>query len=76
MTAVGSNSVRMPLAFDTGSAGITLNARAIFPNSMVNSSGFIFAGGGSSLSYNGIIVTALKGTRSYGGQRTDASSPC
>jgi hypothetical protein len=67
VTAVGSNTVKMPLAFDTGSAGITLNALPIFPSSMVGSSGFIFAGGESSISYNGITVTQLQGTRSYGG---------
>ena len=67
VTAVGSLAVQMPLAFDTGSSGITLNALAIFPNSIVTSNGFNFGGGESLISYNGITVTPLQGTRTYGG---------
>lgn len=67
VTAVGSQAVSLPLAFDTGSAGITLNALAIFPSSIVSSGGFHFGAGESSISYNGITVTQLQGTRSYGG---------
>jgi hypothetical protein len=67
VTAVGSQNVQMPLAFDTGSSGITLNALAIFPSSIVTSNGFNFGGGESLISYNGITVTPLQGTRTYGG---------
>jgi hypothetical protein len=67
VTAVGAQSVRMPLAFDTGSAGITLNALAIFPSSIVTSAGFIFDGGEIALTYNGITITQLNGSRTYGG---------
>lgn len=66
VTAVGSQTVQMPLAFDTGSAGITLNALAIFPMSIVTAAGFNF-GGRSTISLNGITVTQLNGTRTYGG---------
>jgi hypothetical protein len=66
VTAVGANAVSMPLAFDTGSAGITLYAPDIFPSSMVNSGGFIFPAGESSISYNGITVTNQGGIRKYG----------
>ncbi len=66
VTAVGNVPVKMPLGFDTGSAGVTLYAQTIFPASMVNSSGFIFSAGQTSLTYNGITVTNVQGTRSYG----------
>jgi hypothetical protein len=67
VTAVGSESTQLPLAFDTGSSGITLNALKIFPASMVSSSGFVFPAGQSTLTYNNITVTAQQGTRAYGG---------
>lgn len=66
VTSVGSVAVNMPLGFDTGSAGITLYAQSIFPASMVSTSGFIFPAGQTSISYNGITVTNISGTRTYG----------
>jgi hypothetical protein len=66
VTAVGSAAVHMPVIFDTGSAGVTLYAAAIFPASMVSSQGFVFPAGQSSLTYNGITVTDQRGARSYG----------
>ena len=66
VTAIGSKAVSMPLIFDTGSAGITLYAPAIFPSSMVSSSGFVFPTGEASISYSGITVTNQQGTRAYG----------
>jgi hypothetical protein len=66
VTAVGNAGVSMPLAFDTGSAGVTLDAGSIFPPNMVSSSGFVFPAGQTTLTYNGITVTKLQGTRSYG----------
>lgn len=68
VTAVGSRTIRLPLAFDTGSAGITLNALSIFPSSMVTSNGFVFPQGATELTYRGITVTTNHGSRSYGGQ--------
>jgi hypothetical protein len=70
VTAVGTTTVGMPLAFDTGSAGITLYAPDIFPSSMVSSGGFAFAAGQTSISYNGITVTNQSGTRRYGSATT------
>jgi hypothetical protein len=70
VTAVGTTAVSMPLAFDTGSAGITLYAPDIFPSSMVSSSGFTFAPGQTSISFNGITVTNQAGTRKYGSATT------
>ena len=66
VTSVGSAAVNMPLAFDTGSAGVTLYAESIFPASMVTSSGFIFPVGQTSITFDGITVTNLQSTRSYG----------
>jgi hypothetical protein len=66
VTAVGTVGVRMPLGFDTGSAGVTLYAPSIFPSSMVTAAGFVFPAGKTSLSYNGITVTNVQATRSYG----------
>jgi hypothetical protein len=65
-TAVGSAAVRMPLVFDTGSAGVTLYAPSIFPSSMVSAAGFVFPPGQTSMSYKGITVTNQQGTRTYG----------
>ena len=69
ITAVGSTHVGMPLIFDTGSAGITLYAPAIFPSSLVSPSGFVFPPGETSINYGGITVTNQQGTRAYGGAR-------
>ncbi len=69
VTAVGTTAVKMPLAFDTGSAGITLYAPDILPASIVTSAGFNFASGQSSLSYGGITVLNQPGRRKYGGTR-------
>jgi hypothetical protein len=60
----------MPLVFDTGSAGVTLYAPSIFPSSMVSASGFVFAAGQTSITYNGITVTNQQATRSYGSTST------
>jgi hypothetical protein len=65
--SVGNVPVTVSVAFDTGSAGLTLNALAIFPASVVTEKGFIFPSGQNSITYNGIIVTDQVGTRSYGG---------
>lgn len=67
VTSVGSTAVSMPLIFDTGSAGITLYAPAIFPSSVVSSAGFTFPAGQTSITYGGITVTNQQGTRTYGG---------
>jgi hypothetical protein len=67
VSMVGSDTVRLPLALDTGSAGLTLNALAVFPSSVVSASGFQFASGQTSLSYNDVTVTDQQGSRAYGG---------
>ena len=67
VTAVGANAVSLPLAFDTGSSGVTLYAPSIFPADMVGSGGFSFPSGQTSLTFNGITVTDQQGTRAFGG---------
>jgi hypothetical protein len=68
LTSVGSEQVSLPLVFDTGSAGVTINALGLFPSSMVNSSGFIFPEGQTSMTYEGITVEKdQQGIRTYGG---------
>jgi hypothetical protein len=66
VTSVGSAAVNLPLVFDTGSAGVTLYAPAIFPASMVSATGFVFPAGQTSMTYKGITVTNQQGTRQYG----------
>ena len=66
VTAVGSQPVNMPLAFDTGSAGVTLYAEDIFPSTLVSSAGFVIPEGQTSITYNGITVTNQQGVRKYG----------
>jgi hypothetical protein len=70
VTSVGNVPVSMSLGFDTGSSGVTLYAQSIFPASMVNDSGFVFPAGETSMSYNGITVTNVQGTRTYGNEST------
>jgi len=70
VTAVGTAAVSMPLAFDTGSAGITLYAPDIFPASVVSAGGFVFASGQTSIDYQGITVTNQSGTRRFGSTAT------
>ena len=67
LSAVGGASVSLPLALDTGSAGVTLNAFKVFPSDLVNETGFIFPPNQTSLQYQGITVTNQQGTRTYGG---------
>jgi hypothetical protein len=65
VTAVGGVQVDMPLAFDTGSAGITLYAPDVLPG-MVDSNGFSFEEGQATIEANGVIVTRQEGVRVYG----------
>jgi hypothetical protein len=52
---VGNSNVSLPLAFDTGSAGLTLYAPNIFPSNMVTpNGGFVFPAGQTSLTYLGV----------------------
>ena len=74
VTMVGNNNVAVNAVLDTGSAGVVLNAFNIFPPSIVTSSGFNFPSGQSSITYNGITVTNIGATKSFGGQSSNPTT--
>jgi hypothetical protein len=63
----GTEHLALPLAFDTGSSGMTLNALRVFPPSIVDANGFKFPPGEDSITYSGIMVTKVHAQRMYGG---------
>jgi hypothetical protein len=68
ITGVGNTNVSLPVAFDTGSAGLTLYAPNIFPENMLTpNGGFVFPAGQTTMTYQGITVTNQQGYRKYGG---------
>jgi hypothetical protein len=67
LVIAGSENEAIPLAFDTGSSGVTLNALKILPDSMVDSGGFKFPDGVDTLTYRGITITKTAAMRMYGG---------
>ena len=76
VTAVGSLTFNspLPLAFDTGSSGMTLFAPNAFPAmatacgvDMPSGCGFTFPPGQHSITFNNVTVTDLQATRCYGG---------
>lgn len=76
ISAVGSFSFNapLPLAFDTGSSGMTLFAPNAFPNMATACSvgvptgcGFTFPAGQHSITFDNITVTDVQATRCYGG---------
>jgi hypothetical protein len=64
ITKVGTQSVNYLSVFDTGSAGMTLDAHDIVPASMITGSGFNFTG--DSVVVNGITITSQQSVVSYG----------
>ena len=76
MTAVGSVSfdVPLPLAFDTGSSGMTLFAPNAFPGMATACTpdvqagcGFTFPPGQHSITFDNVTVSDVQATRCYGG---------
>jgi hypothetical protein len=76
VTAVGSQTqgMALPLAFDTGSSGITIYAPSAFPNmatpcttDMPTGCGFTFPAGQHSITFDNVTVTDVQATRCYGG---------
>ncbi len=63
---VGNVSVRIPMIFDTGSAGVVLNALSIFPDTLVDQNGFKFKPGQETIIYNGITVKKIVAEKVYG----------
>jgi hypothetical protein len=64
ITAIGTQKVGYFGVFDTGSAGMTIDATGILPASMITSSGIQVAG--DSVNVNGITVTSQQAIISYG----------
>ena len=64
VTKVGNQSVDYYSVFDTGSAGMTIDAHGIIPASMITASGIQFTG--DSTVINGITIIAGQYTMSYG----------
>ena len=64
---VGTQSVNRLSVFDTGSAGMTIDAAGILPASMITNTGIVVPGPVDTVDVNGITVTATTGTISYGG---------
>jgi hypothetical protein len=71
LTVIGEQSVPSPtpLIYDTGSAGLTLYAHAIFPSTMFDDKGhLIFPAPQGNLVYNGITVMPQAVEREFGGE--------
>src|SRR5260221_6165768 len=68
-TKVGTKTVNYPLVFDTGSAGMTMDANGILPASMITSSGIQVAG--DSVTVNGITVTTQQAVIAFGNTQAE-----
>jgi len=64
VSKVGTQTVNYGLVFDTGSAGMTIDAANILPASMITSTGLTVPG--DSVNVNGITVTNQQGLISFG----------
>lgn len=64
ITKVGTQAISYLSIFDTGSAGMTIDASGILPASMITSTGIIVTG--DSVVVNGITVTSKTSVMSYG----------
>jgi hypothetical protein len=64
ITQIGTQVVDYFSVFDTGSAGMTIDAHGIIPTSMITSSGISITG--DSVVVNGITITSQQSIMSYG----------
>jgi hypothetical protein len=64
ITKVGTQTVNYFSVFDTGSAGMTIDAHDIVPAAMITSTGFNFTG--DSVVVNGITITSQQSVITYG----------
>jgi hypothetical protein len=65
ITKIGTQTVNYYSVFDTGSAGMTMDATGLLPASMITSSGITIANG-DSVTVNGITVTSQEAAIAYG----------
>jgi hypothetical protein len=66
LTQIGTTTVNYDEVFDTGSAGLTIDAADLIPDSLITNTGFKFTG--DSLVVNGITITSTKSEMDYGNQ--------
>jgi hypothetical protein len=64
LTKIGTQTVNYDEVFDTGSAGLTLDASGIIPDSLITNNGFKFTG--DSIVVNGVTITSTKSVMEYG----------
>jgi hypothetical protein len=64
ITKIGTQTVNYDEVFDTGSAGLTLDASGIIPDSLITNNGFKFVG--DSIVINGVTITSTKSVMEYG----------
>lgn len=64
LTKIGTQTVNDDLVFDTGSAGLALDASGTIPDSLITANGFKFTG--DSILVNGITITSKKSVMEYG----------
>ncbi len=63
---IGNKPIVLPMIFDTGSAGVSIYAEAVFPESIVDTTGFKFKNGKDTIQYMGITITKLNIQKTYG----------
>jgi hypothetical protein len=64
LTKIGNQTVNYDEVFDTGSAGLTLDASGIIPDSLITDKGFKFTG--DSVVINGVTITSKTSVMEYG----------
>ena len=64
LTKIGNQTVNYDEVFDTGSAGLTLDATGIIPDSLITNNGFKFTG--DSVVVNGVTITSKTSVMEYG----------
>jgi hypothetical protein len=69
ISQIGTKTVNYYSVFDTGSAGMTMDATGILPSSMITSSGITVAG--DSVIVNGITVTSQQAVIAYGDTQSE-----
>jgi len=71
VSKIGSKSLDLDLAFDTGSGGLVVDAAGLLPASMISSTGFVFSG--DSTTVNDITITNETAVIQYGNDNNSLS---
>ncbi len=64
LSKIGTQTINDDLVFDTGSAGLSIDASGTIPDSLISKTGFKFTG--DSVVINGITITSQTGEMDYG----------